>query len=185
MARSIALNTVVYNEAHRIVGLLAHAAAFCDELVVVDQSSTDGTGRLAAEFADVVVTDEHHGFCEPSRPLAAEYTESDWIVYLDADEVISPHYLRRLLVLPERFTVARLGIATYVDGVRIRPDKDNRHPRFFRKGHVRYGLGLHTRIEPDTDGDVFSTPDGEAWVLNTKQRWEWELDRDRYEGVPA
>ncbi len=193
MVVGIALNTVVYNEQHRIIGLLAHAAGFCDELIVVDQQSTDHTADLAREFGATVIGDDHHGYCEPSRPLAAAHTRSDWIACLDADEVFNPLYLRGLFgtggfcaVSRSLYDVARLGVATYVDGVRIDPLRssgtvhDNRQPRFFRRGSVVYGTGLHTRIEPAVGASVFESPDGQAWVLNSKSSWEQQADIERY-----
>lgn len=185
MARSIALNTVVYNEVHRIVGLLAHAAGYCDELVVVDQGSNDGTPELAKELGATVIHDHPHGYCEPSRPLAAQNTLADWIMYLDADEVVAPKHLASLLAL-DGFDVARLCIGTYIDGKRAdHQHPDGRvhgvyHPRFFRRGFVTYGTGMHTRIEPVPEARVWESPGMDPWVLNTKATWEQELDHARY-----
>jgi glycosyltransferase involved in cell wall biosynthesis len=46
---------IAYNRAP-IIGTCVRALGFADELIVVDKSSTDGTGAIAAQYADLVIT---------------------------------------------------------------------------------------------------------------------------------
>lgn len=173
-----ALNTVVYNEADRILGLLEHAARFCDELVVVDQDSTDGTADLARDFGATVVSDVHRGLPEPSRPLAAAHTKGEWILLLDADEEIFFHKVPELLALDQRWDGAHLARATFVDGMRW-PTGPDRHLRYFRKGAVEYATELHhyNTLLP-VRALYRSTRD--PWILHVKSRAEQDVDDAQY-----
>lgn len=176
-----ALNTVVYNEAHRITGLLEHAAGYCDQLVVVDQDSTDGTGDIARDYGATVVHDECRGLSELSYPLAAARTDGDWILILDADEILYGHKIPELLALDERWDGAYLSRATYVNGVRW-PTGPDRHLRYFRKGAVEYSTGMHqyNRMKP-AKACYRSTAD--PWILHIKTATEQRLDDRRYDSL--
>lgn len=82
---SVAL--ITRNEHHNIRDCL-RSVAWADEIVVVDQASTDGTGDAArAEGARVIVAPEWRGFGH-QKNLAVEACTGDWILSLDADERI-------------------------------------------------------------------------------------------------
>lgn len=95
----VSLCSVFYNEAHRAEKFLSNIAPHVDEIVIVDQSSTDNTveaiqkwGQDNLSLFDIslsVIPDKHWGYCEPSRYLAHKYATSEWILVLDADERIS------------------------------------------------------------------------------------------------
>ena len=70
-------------------GVPRRRARYVDEIVVVDQMSTDGTPEIAERLADVFIRDVRHGHAEPSRELAASRSSGDWILILDADERMS------------------------------------------------------------------------------------------------
>jgi glycosyltransferase involved in cell wall biosynthesis len=80
--------TITRNEAARI-GACLDSLAFCDRRLVVDSGSTDDTVRIAREKgADVV----QHAWCGfgPLRNFALTLVDADWVLWLDADEVIDP-----------------------------------------------------------------------------------------------
>jgi glycosyltransferase involved in cell wall biosynthesis len=62
-------------------------AKFADEIVVVDTGSTDGTIKLAKQYADKVVNTSGHDFAK-WRNLGAREASGDWLLYLDSDERI-------------------------------------------------------------------------------------------------
>ena len=93
---SISLNVVVFNEEARLEECLSDARDHVDEIVVVDQMSTDGTPAIAQRLADVYVRDVHHGHAEPSRELATARSSGDWFLILDADERMSDLLKREL-----------------------------------------------------------------------------------------
>lgn len=85
----IAVIILTYNEAHHIARALASVAAFADEVFVIDSGSTDETCRTAeAAGARVLV----HPFVNQAQQfnwaLDNAPVVSDWILRLDADEII-------------------------------------------------------------------------------------------------
>jgi len=65
------------------------SAAFADEILVVDQDSSDGTAELAAMHgARVMQKKEWLGF-GPQKQFAVAAARHDWVLCLDADERVS------------------------------------------------------------------------------------------------
>jgi glycosyltransferase involved in cell wall biosynthesis len=76
------------NEETLLPGAL-ESVAFCDETVVVDCGSTDGTRALAERAgARVIVNAPWPGFVA-QRNLAVERARHDWVLCLDADERVT------------------------------------------------------------------------------------------------
>src|SRR3989338_6835481 len=63
---------------------------WADEIILVDQSSADKTVDIAKKFTDKIYITESIGCCEPDRKFAASLASNDWMLYIDADERISP-----------------------------------------------------------------------------------------------
>jgi len=97
-----------FNEEHRIRDSLGSLTPWCDEVVVVDQHSTDRTREVAAEMGARVELHPNVGLPEPARDWARHHVEADWVVFLDADEMIPATlaaYLRRILTVDSGFDV--------------------------------------------------------------------------------
>jgi glycosyltransferase involved in cell wall biosynthesis/tetratricopeptide (TPR) repeat protein len=137
----ISLNVVVFNEEGRLEECLVDARDHVDEIVVVDQMSTDGTPAIAQRLADVYVRDVHHGHAEPSRELAATRSSGDWLLILDADEKLSDLFKCELRRLVERdvdgYWIQKVNL---VDG---RERDKIHHFRLVRKSRVRFDPQPH------------------------------------------
>lgn len=107
---------VVHNEAHRLADTLAAIMPLVDEAVVVDQSSTDESAAIAAGHGATVLTDKHHGFCEPSRQMALDATRSEWVLVVDADESLDPNFADEMRGLDCHRQV-RVRIGSRIGGV--------------------------------------------------------------------
>lgn len=89
---------ICYQEADRIADCL-RSLAFCDEVVVVDSGSRDGTPEIAAELgARVIANAPFPGHVE-QKQLAVDLATHDFVFCLDADERATAdlqEHLRRL-----------------------------------------------------------------------------------------
>jgi glycosyltransferase involved in cell wall biosynthesis len=86
---TLTIAVLTLNEAEQIDACL-RSAAFADQLLVIDSGSTDATVAMAQGLgAEVHVHADWQGFAvQRNRQIA--HTRSDWVLFLDADEVIPP-----------------------------------------------------------------------------------------------
>lgn len=79
---------ITLNEADRIEACLA-SLAFCDDIVVVDSGSGDGTRELAAARRARVLERAFDGY-RTQKDFAVRSALHDWVLCLDADERVTP-----------------------------------------------------------------------------------------------
>jgi glycosyltransferase involved in cell wall biosynthesis len=79
---------ITLNEADRIEACL-DSLAFCDEIVVVDSGSTDGTRERAAAKGARVIERAFEGY-RAQKAFAVSAARNDWVLCLDADERVTP-----------------------------------------------------------------------------------------------
>ena len=79
---------ITMNEAANLERCL-ESVRWCDEIVVVDSGSSDGTAEIAGRFGCRVLIRPFTGYGEQKR-FAVEQAAHDWILSIDADEVITP-----------------------------------------------------------------------------------------------
>ncbi len=82
------------NEADHIEACL-ESVAWCDEIIVVDSFSTDGTFELAAPRATCLVRHPWSGYVAQKR-YALSLANHPWVLNIDADERVSPELRLRL-----------------------------------------------------------------------------------------
>lgn len=87
MPLAISCFIIAKNEADRIGATIRSVASLVDEIVVVDSGSTDGTQAIARDLGARVMFNEWSGFGQQKR-FAEEQCRNDWILNLDADEVV-------------------------------------------------------------------------------------------------
>ena len=80
---------IITRNAKRHLPACLDSLAFCDEIVVVDSGSTDGTAELAADRGARVVNKEWLGY-GPQKQFAVEQAKHDWVLCVDSDERVSP-----------------------------------------------------------------------------------------------
>ena len=99
----------VRNEAHNIARCLARLGAF-EQVVVVDSSSTDRTADIARAYGASVINFEWTGRYPKKRNwfLLNHAPATEWVLFLDADELIGEDFVAEL-----RSAIARGGIAGY------------------------------------------------------------------------
>jgi len=85
----LSIGIITFNE-DRIIGKTLQAVKnIADEIIIVDSHSQDNTVEIAKSFGAKVYGEEWKGF-GPQKNSAIEKCTGDWILLIDADEVISP-----------------------------------------------------------------------------------------------
>jgi len=86
----VSLSMIVKDEAETLSAVLADASSFCDELLVADTGSSDGTREIAAaagaKVIDVPWTDDFAA----ARNASLDACTGEWVVWLDADDRVPP-----------------------------------------------------------------------------------------------
>ncbi len=86
----------VFNEEDKIEQCLK-SVAFADEIILVDNSSTDKTKEIAKKYATSILS-------QPNDPLLIDIqkntgfkkAKNDWILSVDADEIVTPELSREI-----------------------------------------------------------------------------------------
>jgi glycosyltransferase involved in cell wall biosynthesis len=91
---------ITFNEADRIEACLG-SLAFCDEVLVVDSHSSDGTRELAAALGARVIERDWPGY-RSQKQFAVDAAAHDWVLCVDADERVSEALRREITDLRER-----------------------------------------------------------------------------------
>jgi len=132
---------VVQNEEERIRACL-EAASWADELIVVDAESSDKTATIARELTDHVFVRPWPGFAA-QKNFGVEQAHGDWILSLDADEIVSAELREEIGVIlagggsHAGYTVPRRNVfwGRWVRHGGLYPD---RQLRLFQRGRGRF-----------------------------------------------
>lgn len=146
----ITLVAIVRNAGGRLAPMVNKHKGIVSEVVVVDQSSTDGTYEEALECADFVVKRFNKGKCEGDRNFAFDLGRQPWILNLDDDEHLSDELIEKLPSLLEMGAdVIWFARKNIIDGVDCSPlmGKDPQC-RLFKRGSVKWHDETHTYGEP-------------------------------------
>ncbi len=159
---SVVVNTL--NEAKRLPFALRSVRAWADEIVVVDMKSDDATQEIARSMGATLVETERLGYVEPGRALGVEASTGDWILILDADEVVPAPLSRELckITREDRYDVVVIPWLNYLLGSPLMhsgwgPHQD-KHVRFFRRGSVSLRPEIHQSITPSPSARIFEIP---------------------------
>jgi len=129
------------------------------EVFVIDSQSTDETGAIAESFGAKVVQFHYHGGWPKKRQWAMDTLPIayDWILLLDADEVVPPELSReiRQAVQNPRVTGYRICLQLYFLGKLLRHcDASFWKLSLFRKGQARFECRLKDQDASMADMEV-------------------------------
>jgi glycosyltransferase involved in cell wall biosynthesis len=88
---------IAKNEAKRI-GACLDSLSFCDELLVIDSGSTDGTLEIANRMGARVIERPFAGMND-QKDFGRQQAQGKWVLNLDADEVVTGELRAEILAL--------------------------------------------------------------------------------------
>jgi (heptosyl)LPS beta-1,4-glucosyltransferase len=92
---SITAVVIAQNEAE-MIGACLDTLSWCSELLVIDNGSTDATAKIAKSRGAQVVSSSANSFAM-LRNEALKHINTEWILYIDADERVSPALAKEIL----------------------------------------------------------------------------------------
>lgn len=112
--------TIIVKDGERCLADVLSALKPFDEVVVVDTGSTDLTKEIASSFSNVrLFTERFCGFGK-THNLASSFATHDWILSIDADEIVSRQLVDEILSLQlDENNVYKIPRHNYFNGKRI------------------------------------------------------------------
>ena len=98
--KKISATIITLNEEDKIRQCLESLRDVADEIVVVDSLSTDNTKLICEEFGVKFVEQKWLGYSE-QKNLANNIASHDWILSIDADEVLSDELKKSILKIKD------------------------------------------------------------------------------------
>lgn len=125
----------VYNESDRIKFIL-NSVSWCDEIYVLDKSSTDNTVKIAKDYGATVRVIPHENVYSASEFKYLNECTGDWVIIVTASDIIDK------------------GLASEI---RKRIDSSSNQIGIIRIPIKRYVLGIHSKKSP-WFGDYINGP---------------------------
>ena len=149
-----------YNAAEHLDACLT-ALAPADEILVVDMESTDNTVEIARRHGARVVVKPRgeHRLAEAYRDFAIHEAAHDWVLVVDADELVPPELWRFLRSEIESDASPRaylIPIKNYFMGKWMRCYYPDYILRFFNRVGAHWPYAVHSR--PSHRGPVVTIP---------------------------
>jgi len=143
---------IAKNESDMIANCI-DTVRWCDHILVIDDNSTDGTDDIAQNAGAKVISFSSPSFAERrNRGLKAVKTE--WVLFIDADERITPRLFQEIAVHLETNTAAAIG---------------------FSRQNICYGAVLeHGGWENDTAVRLFKRDALKGWTGEIHESPEFE-----------
>ena len=151
---AISVVFVVLNEEDHLPLALSCAKDWASEIIVVDMYSDDSTAKVAQQFGAEVLYHKRSPICEDARDYAVQRASGDWVLILDADELVPEPLSRKLLAAVSSGAAESYEIPrnTYINGVPMRfmgwGPQQEKNIRLFKKGSVRLDRVIHYGICP-------------------------------------
>lgn len=142
---TISLCMIVKNEEQTLPRCLESVGEVADEIIIVDTGSTDATKKVARRFTKKVYDFKWVDDFSAARNFSYSKATKDYILWLDADDIIPPESKARLLELKQTLDPS-------VDGVMMKYNTG-----FDANGNVTFSY-YRERLSKRTSGFVWREP---------------------------
>lgn len=179
----------VFNEEKNIKRCL-ESVKWVDEIVIVDDGSTDKTVEIAKEYTDKIYPHKSEGYVEPTRNFGINKAQGDWILLLDADEEIPETLAAKFREIANSSDVDFVWVPRkniifekWIKNEGWWPDYN---VRFFKKGTVTWSNKIHSK--PEIKGKELYLPESDDLAIihnNYKTVSQFLKKLDRYTTIEA
>ena len=183
---SLTIAILTKNEERNIIDVIRNCQRLTDSILVVDSGSTDNTVSLAEANGAKVVYREWDNDFSAQRNFALEHVDTEWILYLDADERLNEQLceaIKKVITKNEnrQYSIKRKSVAfgkEFNYGV-LKPDFV---PRLFKTSHVQWVNKVHEKPLCEDKLEVL-----EGFIKHyTYINWEqWLKKFDQYTSIWA
>lgn len=141
MKSSISVIVITKNEEQNIAACL-DCVTWADEIIVIDSFSDDQTVPIARQYTSQVIQKAWPGMVGTQRNVGLDLAQSEWLLFLDADERVTDELRDEILHLISSDNPQPVGgdvpRKNFFFGRWIRSSYPNYTRRFLKKGAGRY-----------------------------------------------
>lgn len=149
---------ITQNEEQHIARVINSCKDF-DEIIVVDSGSTDNTKQIAESLGAKVVHNDWPGYAR-QKQYAMSLCKHDWVFNLDADEELTPEFLREIqsFIKQDNFVALKCRRNDLFLG-RFFPTSIRlpTNTRLFKKASIQYYLDNLVHEGPEIKGKIKHT----------------------------
>ena len=158
---------ITRNEEKNIGRCIHSLEGIADEVIVVDNDSTDNTMEIARGLGAKVMSHEFSGFGE-QKHFAQSQACNDWILSVDADEEVSPELAKSILAVKQdpKFDAYKINILTNYCGKWIK--------------HSGWYPSYKIRLWNRNKGSISQEKVHEEWFLQDKNGSLGQLNGNMY-----
>lgn len=144
---------------------------WADEIVMVDMYSDDKTVEIASKYTDKIFYHERMGYADPARQFGLEKASNNWILIVDADELVPLKLKKKLetIIDEDLADIVSVPHNNYFFGKLMKftgwgPLQDTHH-RFFKKDFVFISDKIHSTFTEREDARIYEiTDDKEGFI---------------------
>lgn len=160
---------LIVKDEERVLGRsLSAAIQFADELIVLDTGSKDGSRAIAGEYTDLVFSEPWQNSFAKARNTAASKASCDFVMWLDADDVMRPEAIEQLLALKKRLTLQTDVVFMTYRNYGFLSDMGLRDRLHRREIACRWEGDIHEAIPIDGSMKIMLCP--EITILHKKEQ---------------
>lgn len=169
MPISVLIHTL--NEEENIKNCL-ESVKWADEIILVDMYSDDRTVEIAKKYTDNIFFFERMGYVEPARQFALEKAAHEWVLIVDADELIPLNLKDELVSIMEtdKFDVVFVPRKNYLFGHLMVGANwgslQDTLPRFFKKDFMEFSNKIHNFSTIHKNSRIYHMKDPEIAILH-------------------
>jgi len=150
--------TIATKNEEKNIETCLRSVSWADEIVIVDDYSSDRTVEIAKQFTDKIFLRESGIDFHLNKNYAIEKASGQWILSLDADEVVTHALKQEILAGIEKENILgyilnrkNLFLGKWIRSCGWYPD---RILRLFRKGATNWPLHIHKTPQISGEGNV-------------------------------
>lgn len=138
MNNQISVVIICRNEAHIIGKTITAVKGFANDIVVVDSGSTDGTQSIVTSLGARLIETGWEGY-GPNKNKGVAAAANDWILSIDADEIVDNELAHTLQNLPltDTSVIYMIRFRAFLGEQMIRYGEwsNDRHIRLYNRKH--------------------------------------------------
>ena len=166
---SVLVNTL--NEETNIKNCL-ESLTWADEIIVVDMHSDDKTVEIARRYTKKIFYFKRMGYADPARQFALGKASHEWVLVIDADELVTKRMRDRIKDIMEKDLGDVIYFPQYIyffgaplKGTGFGP-LQNLAPRFFKKSHMDFDDRVHVVFDIKKGARIYTVKDPDDGYLH-------------------